>query len=60
EQMSTDETAAALGIAPGTVKSALHRALAQLRRDLQHRHPDSASTPAACTVSPPASRRSPG
>ncbi|WP_331765374.1 SigE family RNA polymerase sigma factor (plasmid) [Streptomyces sp. NBC_01384] len=37
EQMSTDETATALGMAPGTVKSTLHRALAQLRQEL-HRH----------------------
>nr|QIY76244.1 SigE family RNA polymerase sigma factor [Streptomyces sp. RLB1-33] len=41
EQMSTDETAAALGMAPGTVKSTLHWALAQLRQELQHRDPDS-------------------
>ncbi|MEH0580291.1 SigE family RNA polymerase sigma factor [Streptomyces sp. B21-108] len=56
EQLSTDETAAALGIAPGTVKSTLHRALAQLRQELQHRNPDLASTPAACSVSPAAGR----
>ncbi|MFI9247967.1 SigE family RNA polymerase sigma factor [Streptomyces sp. NPDC053086] len=37
EQMSTDETATALGMAPGTVKSTLHRTLAQLRQEL-HRH----------------------
>jgi hypothetical protein len=52
EQMSTDETAAALGTAPGTVKSTLHRALAQLRQELQHRDPDSPSTTAG-TASPP-------
>ncbi|MBW8792713.1 MAG: hypothetical protein JF597_03730, partial [Streptomyces sp.] len=52
EQMSTNETAAALGMAPGTVKSTLHRALAQLRQELQHRDPDSAS-PAAGTANPP-------
>lgn len=37
EQLSTDETATALGMAPGTVKSTLHRALAHLRQEL-HRH----------------------
>ena len=31
EQMSTEETAAALGMSTGTVKSTLHRALARLR-----------------------------
>ncbi|MBB1254278.1 SigE family RNA polymerase sigma factor [Streptomyces alkaliterrae] len=34
EQMSTEETAAALGMSPGTVKSTLHRALARLRSEL--------------------------
>ncbi|MFE4968979.1 SigE family RNA polymerase sigma factor [Streptomyces sp. NPDC056660] len=57
EQMSTDETATALGIAPGTVKSTLHRALAQLRQELQHGDPDLASTPANCSVNPPVGRR---
>jgi RNA polymerase sigma-70 factor (sigma-E family) len=57
EQMSTHETANALGMAPGTVKSTLHRALAQLRRELRHRDPDSTSTPAACRVSPSASHQ---
>ncbi|MFF1725022.1 SigE family RNA polymerase sigma factor [Streptomyces sviceus] len=57
EQMSTDETAAALGVAPGTVKSALHRALAQLRHELRHGEPDLASTPATCSVRPPGGRR---
>ncbi|WP_455907373.1 SigE family RNA polymerase sigma factor [Streptomyces mirabilis] len=52
EQMSTDETATALGMAPGTVKSTLRRALAQLRQELQHRDPDSPSTTAG-TASPP-------
>jgi RNA polymerase sigma-70 factor (sigma-E family) len=52
EQMSTQETAATLGMAPGTVKSTLHRALAQLRQELLHRDPDSAS-PAAGTANPP-------
>jgi len=32
---SVDETAAALGIAPGTVKSRLHRALQRLEADLE-------------------------
>ncbi|GGV09223.1 RNA polymerase sigma-E factor [Streptomyces filipinensis] len=35
EQMSTEETAAALGMAAGTVKSTLHRALARLRQELR-------------------------
>ncbi|UXY32027.1 SigE family RNA polymerase sigma factor [Streptomyces sp. HUAS TT20] len=35
EQMSTEETAAALGIAAGTVKSTLHRALGRLRQELE-------------------------
>lgn len=37
EQLSTDETAAALGMSPGTVKSTLHRALARLREELDGR-----------------------
>ncbi|MER5510831.1 SigE family RNA polymerase sigma factor [Streptomyces sp. NPDC002766] len=37
ERMSTDATATALGMAPGTVKSALHRALARLREEVQRR-----------------------
>ncbi|TJZ94367.1 SigE family RNA polymerase sigma factor [Actinacidiphila oryziradicis] len=37
EQMSTQETATALGMAPGTVKSTLHRALARLRQELERR-----------------------
>ncbi|WP_431035717.1 SigE family RNA polymerase sigma factor [Streptomyces sp. P6-2-1] len=37
EQMSTEETAAALGMSPGTVKSTLHRALARLREELETR-----------------------
>ncbi|MBO4258333.1 SigE family RNA polymerase sigma factor [Streptomyces griseorubiginosus] len=56
EQMSNDETATALGIAAGTVKSTLHRALTRLRQELQHRDPDLASTPATCSVSPPVGR----
>ncbi|MEJ8640035.1 SigE family RNA polymerase sigma factor [Streptomyces sp. MS2.AVA.5] len=35
EQMSTEETAAVLGISTGTVKSTLHRALARLRQELE-------------------------
>ncbi|WP_037812620.1 SigE family RNA polymerase sigma factor [Streptomyces sp. NRRL S-1022] len=57
EQMSTDETAAALGMAPGTVKSTLHRALTRLRQEWQRRDPDSASASAAVRGCPPASRR---
>lgn len=53
EQMSTNETATALGMAPGTVKSTLHRALAQLRQELQHRDPDSPSATTAGTANPP-------
>jgi predicted DNA-binding protein (UPF0251 family) len=37
EQMSTEETAAALGMSAGTVKSTLHRALARLRQELEAR-----------------------
>ncbi|MCA1219221.1 SigE family RNA polymerase sigma factor [Streptomyces sp. 8L] len=40
EQMSTEETAAALGMSPGTVKSTLHRALARLREELENRESD--------------------
>ena len=40
EQMSTEETAAALGMSTGTVKSTLHRALARLRQELQMRDID--------------------
>ncbi|MER5770180.1 SigE family RNA polymerase sigma factor [Streptomyces sp. NPDC001985] len=38
EQMSTEETAAALGMSAGTVKSTLHRALARLRQELESRN----------------------
>ncbi|WP_406382267.1 SigE family RNA polymerase sigma factor [Streptomyces sp. NBC_01618] len=44
EQMSTEETAAALGMSTGTVKSTLHRALARLRQELESR--EAASTEA--------------
>ncbi|MFD3521887.1 SigE family RNA polymerase sigma factor [Streptomyces sp. NPDC058653] len=37
EQVSTEETAAALGMSTGTVKSTLHRALARLREELEAR-----------------------
>src|SRR3954468_19293048 len=40
EQMSTEETAAALGMSAGTVKSTLHRALARLREELESRDLD--------------------
>ncbi|GAA3497487.1 SigE family RNA polymerase sigma factor [Streptomyces prasinosporus] len=40
EQMSTEETAAALGMSAGTVKSTLHRALARLREELEARDLD--------------------
>ncbi|NJQ03652.1 SigE family RNA polymerase sigma factor [Streptomyces zingiberis] len=39
EQMSTEETAAALGMSTGTVKSTLHRALARMRQELESREP---------------------
>lgn len=42
EQMSTEETAAALGMSAGTVKSTLHRALARLREELESRSADEA------------------
>ncbi|MBV9023438.1 MAG: SigE family RNA polymerase sigma factor [Streptomycetaceae bacterium] len=35
KQMSTEETARALGMSTGTVKSTLHRALARLREELE-------------------------
>ncbi|MCD9873370.1 SigE family RNA polymerase sigma factor [Streptomyces sp. NR30] len=61
EQMSTQETAAALGMAPGTVKSTLHRALTQLRHELQSRDRNTASASATGRrtepMGPPASSR---
>lgn len=35
-QLTTEETALALGMSTGTVKSTLHRALARLRYELEH------------------------
>jgi RNA polymerase sigma-70 factor (sigma-E family) len=35
-QLSTEETARALGMSTGTVKSTLHRALARMRHELEH------------------------
>jgi RNA polymerase sigma-70 factor (sigma-E family) len=35
-QFTTEETARALGMSTGTVKSTLHRALARLRHELEH------------------------
>ncbi|MFI1014105.1 SigE family RNA polymerase sigma factor [Streptomyces sp. NPDC020965] len=43
EQMSTEETAAALGMSAGTVKSTLHRALARLRQELESRAADASA-----------------
>ncbi|MET7764741.1 SigE family RNA polymerase sigma factor [Streptomyces sp. NPDC005336] len=40
EQMTTEETAEALGMSTGTVKSTLHRALARLRQELESRDLD--------------------
>ncbi|MEU5031819.1 SigE family RNA polymerase sigma factor [Streptomyces milbemycinicus] len=37
EQMSTEETAVALGVSAGTVKSTLHRTLPRLRKELERR-----------------------
>lgn len=47
EQMSIEETAVALGVSAGTVKSTLHRTLARLREELERRDlaPASASGP---------------
>ncbi|WP_406430585.1 SigE family RNA polymerase sigma factor [Streptomyces sp. NBC_00631] len=50
EQMTTDETATALGMSAGTVKSTLHRALARLRQELESHNPDSVSASATGRV----------
>ncbi|MEU6370285.1 SigE family RNA polymerase sigma factor [Streptomyces sp. NPDC046931] len=47
EHMSTEETAAALGMSAGTVKSTLHRALDRLRQELERRDPDRVPASAA-------------
>lgn len=52
EQMSTEETAAALGMSAGTVKSTLHRALARLRQELESRELDSREAVARETGGP--------
>ncbi|MBQ0988371.1 SigE family RNA polymerase sigma factor [Streptomyces sp. F63] len=44
EQMSTQETAAALGMSTGTVKSTLHRALARMRQELENRELEARET----------------
>jgi RNA polymerase sigma-70 factor (sigma-E family) len=49
EGMSTAETAQALGISTGTVKSTLHRALARLRTELE-RQDEHGRPPAKATV----------
>ncbi|WP_406442068.1 SigE family RNA polymerase sigma factor [Streptomyces sp. NBC_00631] len=46
EQMSIQETAAALGMSAGTVKSTLHRALIRLREELEARHLESVAASA--------------
>ncbi|MGW7352391.1 SigE family RNA polymerase sigma factor [Streptomyces sp. Z26] len=43
EQMSTVETARALGMSPGTVKSTLHRSLARMREELRRRSAECAA-----------------
>lgn len=57
EELSTRETARRLGVPPGTVKSRLHRAHAELRRRLDDRHGDRRAW--AATLLPLAARRSP-
>jgi RNA polymerase sigma-70 factor (ECF subfamily) len=39
-EMSTEETSDAMRVAPGTVKSRLHRALSRLRSVIEHEYPD--------------------
>jgi RNA polymerase sigma-70 factor (sigma-E family) len=47
EQLSTQETAATLGVSTGTVKSTLHRALDQLRQEVERRDHEATRAPAA-------------
>lgn len=56
EQMSTEETAEALGMSTGTVKSTLHRALARLRQELETRQSDDATAGAPLTGGVPRQR----
>jgi RNA polymerase sigma-70 factor, ECF subfamily len=44
--MSVEETAEAMDVAPGTVKSRLHRALARLRKVIEQDYPDLKDEPA--------------
>jgi RNA polymerase sigma-70 factor (ECF subfamily) len=39
-EMSVEETAQVIGVAPGTVKSRLHRALGRLRKVIEREYPD--------------------
>ncbi|GAA1066166.1 SigE family RNA polymerase sigma factor [Streptomyces asiaticus] len=48
EQMSTEETAVALGVSAGTVKSTLHRTLARLREELERHVRDSGDDYRTC------------
>ncbi|MER7790837.1 SigE family RNA polymerase sigma factor [Streptomyces sp. NPDC097640] len=52
EQMSTEETAVALGTSIGTVKSTLHRSLARLREELERRDHETAAPrpPTGCSA----------
>lgn len=52
EQMSTEETAVALGTSIGTVKSTLHRSLALLREELERRDHETAPPhpPTGCSA----------
>ncbi|MFD4119195.1 SigE family RNA polymerase sigma factor [Streptomyces niveus] len=59
EQMSTEETAAALGMSTGTVKSTLHRALAKLREELEARELERRDTERRTPGNPRAARRAP-
>ncbi|MCM2393804.1 SigE family RNA polymerase sigma factor [Streptomyces albipurpureus] len=57
EQMSTEETAAALGMSAGTVKSTLHRALARLRQELERQETERQETEDRETVNREPNRR---